>query len=99
MGRIARISGPVVVADDMGGSGMYELVRVGEEGLMGEIIGLQGERATIQVYEETSGLKPGERVERTGRPLSVELGPGLVGTIYDGVQRPLTEISRRVGRW
>jgi V/A-type H+-transporting ATPase subunit A len=97
LGRIARISGPVVVAEDMGGSGMYELVRVGEEGLMGEIIGLQGERATIQVYEETSGLKPGERVERTGRPLSVELGPGLVGTIYDGVQRPLTEISRRVG--
>jgi V/A-type H+-transporting ATPase subunit A len=97
LGRIARISGPVVVAEGMGGSGMYELVRVGEEGLMGEIIGLQGERAIVQVYEETSGLKPGEKVERTGRPLSVELGPGLVGTIYDGVQRPLTEISRKVG--
>ncbi|MEM2782886.1 MAG: V-type ATP synthase subunit A [Candidatus Hadarchaeales archaeon] len=92
-----RITGPVVLADDMRGSGMYELVRVGEEGLMGEIIGLQGERAIIQVYEETSGLKPGEKVERTGRPLSVELGPGLIGTIYDGVQRPLTEISKRVG--
>ncbi|MEM3012970.1 MAG: V-type ATP synthase subunit A, partial [Candidatus Hadarchaeales archaeon] len=97
MGRIVRITGPVVLADGMKGSEMYELVRVGEEGLMGEIIGLQGERATIQVYEETSGVRPGEKVERTGKPLSAELGPGLVGTIYDGVQRPLTEISKRAG--
>lgn len=97
MGRIVRISGPVVIADGMRGSEMYELVRVGEEGLVGEIIGLEGERATIQVYEETAGIKPGEKVEGTGRPLSVELGPGLIGAIYDGVQRPLTAIMTKVG--
>ncbi|MEM3722896.1 MAG: ATP synthase subunit A [Candidatus Hadarchaeales archaeon] len=97
MGRIVRISGPVVIADDMRGAEMYELVRVGEEGLVGEIIGLEGEKATIQVYEETSGIKPGEKVVGTGKPLSVELGPGLIGSIYDGVQRPLTVIREKVG--
>jgi len=97
MGRIVRVTGPVVIADDMKGSEMYELVKVGEEGLIGEIIGLTGDRATIQVYEETSGIKPGEKVVGTGRPLSVELGPGLVGAIYDGTQRPLTIIRARVG--
>lgn len=97
MGKIARITGPVVIADDMRGSEMYELVRVGEEQLMGEIIGLTGDRATIQVYEETVGIKPGEKVEGTGRPLSVELGPGLIGAIYDGTQRPLTVIRDRIG--
>ncbi|MEM3421333.1 MAG: V-type ATP synthase subunit A [Candidatus Hadarchaeum sp.] len=97
MGKITRITGPVVIADDMRGSEMYELVRVGEEKLMGEIIGLTGDRATIQVYEETAGIKPGERVEGTGRPLSVELGPGLIGSIYDGTQRPLTIIRSKVG--
>ncbi len=97
MGKIARITGPVVIADDMRGSEMYELARVGEERLMGEIIGLAGDRATIQVYEETSGIKPGEKVEGTGKPLSVELGPGLIGAIYDGTQRPLTKIQSQVG--
>ena len=97
MGKIVRITGPVVIADGMKGSEMYELVKVGEEGLMGEIIGLTGERATIQVYEETSGIKPGEKVEGTGKPLSVELGPGLVGAIYDGTQRPLTIIRTKIG--
>lgn len=97
MGRIVRITGPVVIADDMRGSEMYELVRVGDEQLMGEIIGLTGDRATIQVYEETTGIKPGEKVEGTGRPLSVELGPGLIGAIYDGTQRPLTVIREKVG--
>ena len=97
MGKIIRITGPVVIADDMKGAEMYELVRVGEEGLMGEIIGLTGERATIQVYEETSGIRPGEPVESTEKPLSVELGPGLVGAIYDGTQRPLTIIRTKVG--
>ncbi|MGC8816873.1 MAG: V-type ATP synthase subunit A [Candidatus Hadarchaeum sp.] len=97
MGKITRITGPVVIADDMRGSEMYELVRVGEERLMGEIIGLTGNRATIQVYEETAGIKPGERVEGTGRSLSVELGPGLIGSIYDGTQRPLTVIRDKVG--
>jgi V/A-type H+-transporting ATPase subunit A len=97
LGKIVRITGPVVLADDMLGSEMYELVKVGEEGLIGEIIGLEGTRATVQVYEETSGIKPGEKVEGTGKPLSVELGPGLVGAIYDGTQRPLTVIRSKVG--
>ncbi|MFB0500078.1 MAG: V-type ATP synthase subunit A [Candidatus Hadarchaeaceae archaeon] len=97
MGKIIRITGPVVIADGMKGSEMYELVKVGEEGLIGEIIGLNEDRATIQVYEETSGIKPGEKVEGMGKPLSVELGPGLVGAIYDGTQRPLTVIRTKTG--
>jgi len=97
MGKISRITGPVVIADNMRGSEMHELVRVGDELLMGEIIGLAGDQATIQVYEETSGIKPGEKVEGTGKPLSVELGPGLIGAIYDGTQRPLTKIQSKVG--
>ncbi|MEW6592363.1 MAG: V-type ATP synthase subunit A [Candidatus Hadarchaeota archaeon] len=97
MGKIFRITGPVVIADGMKGAEMYELVKVGDEGLMGEIIGLKEDRATIQVYEETSGIKPGEKVEGTGKPLSAELGPGLVGAIYDGTQRPLTVIKSKVG--
>jgi len=97
LGKIVRITGPVVIADGMRGSEMYELARVGEEGLMGEIIGLTGDRATIQVYEETSGIRPGEKVEGTGKPLSVELGPGLIGAIYDGTQRPLTIIRTKTG--
>jgi len=97
MGKISRITGPVVIADGMKGSEMYELVKVGEAGLVGEIIGLVEDRATVQVYEETSGIRPGEKVESTGRPLSVELGPGLIGAIYDGVQRPLTVIKAQVG--
>jgi V/A-type H+-transporting ATPase subunit A len=99
LGKIVRITGPVVIADGMKGSEMYELAKVGEEGLIGEIIGLTGDRATIQVYEETSGIKPGEKVECTGKPLSVELGPGLVGAIYDGTQRPLTIIKTKTGDW
>lgn len=97
MGRIIRVTGPVVVADGMEGSGMYEMVKVGEEGLIGEIIGLQGGKAVIQIYEETAGLRPGQKVEGTGSPLSVELGPGLVGSIYDGIQRPLEVIRERAG--
>ncbi len=97
MGKIIRITGPVVIADGMKGAEMYELVKVSEEGLMGEIIGLTEDRATIQVYEETSGIKPGEKVEGIGKPLSVELGPGLVGAIYDGTQRPLTVIRTKTG--
>jgi len=97
LGKIVRITGPVVIADGMKGAEMYELVKVSEEGLVGEIIGLTEDRATIQVYEETSGIKPGEKVEGTGKPLSVELGPGLVGAIYDGTQRPLTVIQMKTG--
>lgn len=97
MGKIIRVAGPVVVANGMKGSEMYEVVKVGEEGLIGEIIGLYGDTATVQVYEETSGIKPGEPVERTGAPLSVLLGPGLISQIYDGIQRPLPEIKEQMG--
>ncbi len=99
MGKIIRVAGPVVVANGMKGSEMYEVVRVGEEGLIGEIIGLRGDHATIQVYEETSGIKPGEKVERTGAPLSVMLGPGIMGRIYDGIQRPLPIIKEMMGNY
>jgi V/A-type H+-transporting ATPase subunit A len=89
VGRIKRISGPVVEADGMLGSSMYEVCKVGEEGLIGEIIRIQGDVCTIQVYEETDGIYPNEKVLGTGAGLSAELAPGLVGQIYDGIQRPL----------
>ncbi|MCX8167159.1 MAG: V-type ATP synthase subunit A [Candidatus Micrarchaeota archaeon] len=92
-GKLASISGPVVTAKGLHGAKMYELVKVGEEKLMGEIIRLVGDSATIQVYEDTSGLKPNEPVELTGNPLVVELGPGILKNIYDGIQRPLKEIE------
>jgi len=91
-GRIKRISGPLVIADNMSGVQMYEMVRVGEERLIGEVTRIKGDTAYLQVYESTTGLKPGDPVEGTGSPLSVELGPGLLGNIYDGVQRPLSSI-------
>jgi V/A-type H+-transporting ATPase subunit A len=75
LGKVERVAGPVIVANGMLGSQMYEVVRVGEQGLIGEIIHIEGEKATVQVYEETAGIRPGERVERTGKALSVELGP------------------------
>lgn len=96
-GTIIRVIGPVVEADGMNGSRMYESVRVGSEELIGEIITLEGDVATIQVYEETTGIVPGEPVKRTGLALSVELGPGLIGTIYDGIQRPLEIIREKSG--
>lgn len=96
-GKISFISGPVVTASGMTGATMYEMVRVGDEGLIGEIVRLEGESATIQVYEETSGVRPGEAVSTLGRSLSVELGPGLVGGVFDGIQRPLTLIRERLG--
>lgn len=96
-GRIVRVSGPVVEAKNMRGAKMYDVVRVGDERLIGEIIRLNEDVATIQVYEETSGLKPGEKVVSTGAPLSVELGPGLLANIYDGIQRPLPAIRERSG--
>ncbi|EHM09987.1 vacuolar-type H+-ATPase subunit A [Thermanaerovibrio velox DSM 12556] len=92
-GYISKISGPLVVASGMGGACMYDVVRVGNMGLVGEIIELKGDTASIQVYEETSGLMPGEPVVSTGEPLSVELGPGLIEQFYDGVQRPLNSIE------
>jgi V-type H+-transporting ATPase subunit A len=91
-GYVFAVSGPVVVAEKMAGAAMYELVRVGHDELVGEIIRLEGEMATIQVYEETSGVTVGDPVLRTGNPLSVELGPGILGNIFDGIQRPLKDI-------
>jgi len=96
--KIWRISGPVVVAEGLEAK-MYDLVRVGNEKLMGEVIQINRDRTTIQVYEETTGLKPGEPVESTGAPLSIELGPGLLSQIYDGIQRPLPELARIMGNF
>ncbi|KAF8543433.1 vacuolar ATP synthase catalytic subunit A [Trichophaea hybrida] len=92
-GTIFSVSGPVVVAENMIGCAMYELVRVGHDALVGEVIRIDADKATIQVYEETAGVTVGDPVLRTGKPLSVELGPGLMETIYDGIQRPLRSIS------
>ncbi|HJS68285.1 MAG TPA: V-type ATP synthase subunit A [Nitrososphaera sp.] len=96
-GRIVWISGPAVKADGMSAAKMYETVEVGESKLIGEVIRLTGDIAFIQVYESTSGLKPGEPVVGTGQPLSVLLGPGIIGKIYDGIQRPLDEIAAKSG--
>jgi V/A-type H+-transporting ATPase subunit A len=96
-GRIKSIAGPLVIAKDIRGCEMYEVVRVGQEGLMGETIKLVGDLAYVQVYEDTTGLKPGEEVVRTGAPVSVELGPGIITNFYDGIQRPLVEIKNRAG--
>lgn len=92
-GFVYAVSGPVVTAEKMSGAAMYELVRVGHSELVGEIIRLEGDMATIQVYEETSGVTVGDPVLRTGKPLSVELGPGIMGSIFDGIQRPLKDIN------
>ncbi len=97
MGKIVKISGPLVVAEGLADANMFDVVRVGRQRLIGEIIEMRGDRASIQVYEETAGLGPGDEVETTGAPLSVELGPGLIETIYDGIQRPLEEIRRLSG--
>ncbi len=96
-GIIQKVAGPLVIAEGMRDANMFDVVRVSEQRLIGEIIEMHGDRASIQVYEETSGLGPGEPVESTGMPLSVELGPGLIGSIYDGIQRPLDEIMRVSG--
>ncbi len=96
VGEVYRVSGPLVVAEGLKAR-MYDVCRVGEERLMGEVVGLVGDRVLIQVYEDTSGIKPGDRVENTGMPLSVELGPGLLKSIYDGVQRPLPALKEASG--
>jgi V/A-type H+-transporting ATPase subunit A len=97
MGKIWRVSGPLVIADDMKGSQVYEVVEIGEEGLVGEIVGLEGNRAIIQAHEDTLGLKVGEAVKGMGRVLSAELGPGLVGSIYDGLQKSLLTLGENIG--
>ncbi|MDP6482994.1 MAG: V-type ATP synthase subunit A [Nitrospinota bacterium] len=96
-GVIVRVNGPVVTAEGLPNAHMYDVVRVGEGRLVGEVIGLERGRVVIQVYEETGGVSPGEPVVTTGLPLSVELGPGLMGAIYDGIQRPLNLIREQVG--
>ena len=97
MGKVIKVSGPLVVADGMADANMADVVRVGPKQLIGEILNMTGDRASIQVYEETSGLGPGAEVVSTGAPLSVELGPGLIESIYDGIQRPLEEIRSMAG--
>ncbi len=92
-GKIFRVAGPFIIAKDMSGARMYELVRIGEAMIIGEVIRLEGKTAAIQAYEETAGIKTGEKVEGTGKPLSVELGPGLIKQVYDGIQRPLPVIQ------
>ena len=96
-GTIVKVSGPLVVASGMREANMFDVVRVGEMRLIGEIIEIRGDRASIQVYEETAGIGPGDRVYSTGEPLSVELGPGLISSIYDGIQRPLDKIAAQAG--
>jgi len=96
-GTVVKISGPLVVAEGMRDANMFDVVRVSEKRLIGEIIEMHGDRASIQVYEETSGLSTGENVESTGEPMSVELGPGLIGSIFDGIQRPLDDIQKACG--
>ncbi len=96
MGKVVKVSGPLVVATGMADANMSDVVRVGPERLIGEILTMTGDSASIQVYEETSGLGPGTEVVTTGSPMSVELGPGMIENIYDGIQRPLEEIMKKV---
>ena len=96
-GKVVKVSGPLVIAEGMQDADMFDVVRVGEQGLIGEIIEMRGDRASIQVYEETAGLGPGAKVVSTGAPLSVELGPGMIENIYDGIQRPLAEMMKLAG--
>ncbi len=97
MGKIRKVAGPLIIAEGMNDASMSDVVAVSEKQLIGEIIEMHGADASVQVYEETSGLKPGEPVVTTGEPLSVELGPGLIGAIYDGIERPLTKIMEIYG--
>jgi V/A-type H+-transporting ATPase subunit A len=96
-GKIKKVAGPLVIAEGMRDANMYDVVRVGDSRLIGEIIEMHGDQASVQVYEETSGLGPGAPVESTEMPLSVELGPGLISSIYDGIQRPLDDIMKLCG--
>ena len=96
-GTIKKVAGPLVIAEGMRDANMFDVVRVSNQRLIGEIIEMHGDQASIQVYEETSGLGPGEPVESMEVPLSVELGPGLIASIYDGIQRPLDDIMKISG--
>ena len=96
-GTITKVSGPLVVAEGLADANVSDVVRVGSQHLIGEILNMTGDTASIQVYEETSGLGPGAVVQTTGMPMSVELGPGMLDNIYDGIQRPLPEMRRLAG--
>lgn len=96
-GKILKVSGPLVIAEGMKRADMFDVVHVGKDKLIGEIIEMHGDRASVQVYEETAGLGRGDVVASTGAPLSVELGPGLIGNIYDGIQRPLEKLREMAG--
>ena len=96
-GKVVKVSGPLVVAEGMQEANMFDVVRVSDEGLIGEIIEMRGDKASIQVYEETAGLGPGTKVVSTHAPLSVELGPGLIENMYDGIQRPLEKMVEVAG--
>ena len=96
-GKIRKVSGPLVIAEGMREANLFDVVHVGANRLIGEIIEMHGDRASIQVYEETAGLGRGDRVESTGAPLSVELGPGLLTNIFDGIQRPLETMRQKYG--
>ena len=96
-GTITKVSGPLVVAENLADANVSDVVRVGSQHLIGEILNMTGDKASIQVYEETSGLGPGAEVITTGMPLSVELGPGMLDNIYDGIQRPLPEMRKLSG--
>ena len=92
-GVIVKVSGPLVVARGLAGTNIYDIVRVGKQRLLGEVVEIRTDNYSIQVYEETEGIGPGQPVYPTGEPLSVELGPGLIGSIFDGIQRPLETIA------
>ena len=96
-GTIKKVAGPLVIAEGMRDANMYDVVRVSEQRLIGEIIEMHGDQASIQVYEETAGLGPGEPVESTEMPLSVELGPGLLTQVFDGLQNPLPDLAEQCG--
>ncbi len=92
MGKVWRVSGPLVIAEEMKGAQVYEIVQIGAEELIGEIVGLEGDRAVIQAHEDTTELEVGQKVTGTGTILTAELGPGIVGSIYDGLQKSLTDL-------
>ena len=96
-GTIVKVSGPLVIAEGMRDANMFDVVRVSDKHLIGEIIEMHGDKASIQVYEETTGLKPGDPVEGTGAPMNVLLGPGIIDNIFDGIERPLKAIEEEAG--
>ena len=96
-GRIVKVSGPLVVAEGMEEANVYDVVEVSENKLVGEIIEMRGDKASIQVYEETTGIGPGDIVVSTGSPLSIELGPGMLEQMFDGIQRPLLNLQKAAG--